>query len=100
MPGAGLAVGVGPCQSTPHLSGEDLVDGARGAWVLIGNDYELEMIQHRTGCSIDELKQLSEVVVTTLGREGSRIDSGSKTHLIAAAPPPVESDPTGAGDAP
>jgi adenosine kinase len=88
-----------PAHQLPHLSGEDLVDGAQGAWVLIGNDYELEMIQHRTGCTMDELKRLSEVVVTTLGREGSRIDSGAKSHVIAAAPPRVESDPTGAGDA-
>ena len=88
-----------PAHQLPHLSGEDLLDGARGAWVLIGNDYELEMIQHRTGCSMDELRQLSEIVVTTLGREGSRIDSGSTSHVISAAPPRVEFDPTGAGDA-
>ncbi len=88
-----------PAHQLPHLSGEDLLDGARGAWVLIGNDYELEMIQHRTGRTMDELKRLSELVVTTLGREGSRIDTGSQSHAIAAAPARVESDPTGAGDA-
>ena len=88
-----------PAHQLPHLSGEDLVDGARGAWVLIGNDYELELIQQRTGCSMDELKKLSELVVTTLGRQGSRIDTGSGSQTIAAAPARVESDPTGAGDA-
>src|SRR5207245_5597298 len=88
-----------PAHQLPHLTGEDLLDGARGAWVLIGNDYELEMIQHRTGRTMDELMELSELIVTTLGREGSRIDKGKRSHVIAAAPARVESDPTGAGDA-
>jgi adenosine kinase len=88
-----------PAHQLPHLSGEDLIDGARGAWVLIGNDYELEMIQHRTGLTMDELKGLAEIVVTTLGRQGSRIDAGAQSYKIPAAPARVESDPTGAGDA-
>ncbi len=88
-----------PAHQLPHLSGEDLVDGSRGAWVLIGNDYELEMILHRTGCTMEELKQLSELVVTTLGREGSRIETATASHAIAPAPARAEVDPTGAGDA-
>jgi adenosine kinase len=88
-----------PAHQLPHLSGEDLVDGSRGAWVLIGNDYELEMIQHRTGCTMEELKQLSELVVTTLGREGSRIETATASYAIAPAPARAEVDPTGAGDA-
>jgi len=88
-----------PAHQLPHLSGEDLVDGSRDAWVLIGNDYELEMIQHRTGCTMEELKQLSELVVTTLGREGSRIETATASHAIAPAPARAEVDPTGAGDA-
>ena len=88
-----------PAHQLPHMSSDDLVDGARGAWVLIGNDYELELIQQRTGRDLDGLKQLSELVVTTLGRQGSHIDSGSQSHTIAAAPARVEADPTGAGDA-
>ena len=88
-----------PAHQLPHLSGDDLVDGARGAWVLIGNDYELEMIQRRTGCTMEELKQLSELVVTTLGREGSRIETATASHTIAPAPARAEVDPTGAGDA-
>src|SRR5437879_10917318 len=88
-----------PAHQLPHLSGDDLVDGSRGAWVLIGNDYELEMIQHRTGCTMDELKQLSDLVVTTLGRQGSRIDTRTASHEIPAAAARAEVDPTGAGDA-
>ena len=88
-----------PAHQLPHMSGDDLIDGARGAWVLIGNDYELELIQQRTGRDLDGLKELSKLVVTTLGRKGSRIDEGTKSHDIPAAPARMESDPTGAGDA-
>jgi adenosine kinase len=88
-----------PAHQLPHLSGEDLLDGANGAWVLIGNDYELEMIQHRTGRTMEQLLDLSDHVVTTLGREGSRIDRGAQSYVVGAAPARVESDPTGAGDA-
>ena len=88
-----------PAHQLPHLSGDDLLGGARGAWVLIGNDYELELIQQRTGRTMNELKELSELVVTTLGRDGSRIDYGTQSHAIPSAPARAESDPTGAGDA-
>jgi len=88
-----------PAHQLPRLSGDDLIEGARGAWVLIGNDYELELIQQRTGQTMDELKKLAGLVVTTLGRQGSRIDVGEQSYAIQAAPARVESDPTGAGDA-
>ena len=88
-----------PAHQLPHLSAHDLEDGSRGAWVLIGNDYEMELVQQRTGRTLEGLKELAEVVVTTLGRQGSRIDSGADSFVIPAAPARVESDPTGAGDA-
>src|SRR5216683_4873746 len=85
-----------PAHQLPHMSGEDLVDGARGAWVLIGNDYELELIMQRTGRDLAGLQELSELVVTTLGREGSRIETAMASHVIAPAPARAEVDPTGA----
>jgi adenosine kinase len=88
-----------PAHQLPHLSSDDLIDGATGAWVLIGNDYELELIQQRTGRTMDGLKELSRLIVTTLGRQGSRIDTREQSHVIPAAGARVESDPTGAGDA-
>src|SRR5258708_5650230 len=45
------------------------------------------------------LLELAEMVVTTLGRNGSRIATRKETIEIPAAPPSRESDPTGAGDA-
>jgi adenosine kinase len=88
-----------PAHQLPRLSPEDVSDGARGAWILIGNDYELELIMQRTGHDAEGLLGLAEMVVTTRGRDGSRIATRSGIVEIPPAPARMESDPTGAGDA-
>jgi adenosine kinase len=81
------------------MSAEDVTDNTRGAWIVIGNDYELELIEQRTGRDVAGLLELAEMVVTTLGRQGSRIATRGQAVEIPSAPPIRESDPTGAGDA-
>jgi adenosine kinase len=88
-----------PAHQLPRLSAEEVAEGARGAWILIGNDYELELIMQRTGQDLAGLLNLAEIVVTTLGRDGSRIATRTGTVEIPPAPAVRESDPTGAGDA-
>ena len=88
-----------PAHQLPHMSGAEVMDSTDGAWIVIGNDYELELIQQRAECDMKELCKRAELVVTTLGRHGSRIDSRSGTVEIPAAPAVTEADPTGAGDA-
>lgn len=88
-----------PAHQLPRLSGEDVAEGARGAWILIGNDYELELIMERTGHAMERLLELAEIVVTTLGRGGSRIATRNGIVEIPPAPARTEIDPTGAGDA-
>jgi adenosine kinase len=88
-----------PAHQLPHMSKEDLEEGCRGAWILIGNDYELELIRQRTGRGVEQLLELASMVVTTLGRQGSRIESADGRVDIPPAPARHEVDPTGAGDA-
>jgi adenosine kinase len=88
-----------PAHQLPHSSRETLEDGARGAWILIGNDYELQLIMDRTGRDMAGLLELADLVVTTLGRSGSRIDTRDGCHQIPPAQARREVDPTGAGDA-
>jgi adenosine kinase len=88
-----------PAHQLPMMSGEDVIDSTRGAWIVIGNDYELELIQQRSGLDVKGLLGLAEMVVTTLGRQGSRIATRLETVEIPAASPAREADPTGAGDA-
>jgi adenosine kinase len=96
---SGLPFVFDPAHQLPRLPPEDVAEGARGAWILIGNDYELELIMQRTGKSMDELVEMAEMVVTTLGREGSRIATRKEVVDIPPAAALIESDPTGAGDA-
>jgi adenosine kinase len=88
-----------PAHQLPHMSAADLEEGSRGAWIVIGNDYELELIRQRTGRDQTALLELAEIVVTTLGREGSRIATRDGTFDIPPAPARREVDPVGAGDA-
>ena len=88
-----------PAHQLPMLDGADVTDSTTGAWIVIGNDYELELIQQRTQRDTKGLLELSEIVVTTLGRHGSRITTRDSTVEIPAAPATREADPTGAGDA-
>jgi len=87
----GLPFVFDPAHQLPRLSAEDVTEGARGAWILIGNDYELELIMQRTGRTMDGLMELAEIVVTTLGREGSRIATSAGVMDI----PPARSTSAG-----
>jgi adenosine kinase len=95
----GLRFVFDPAHQLPRLAPEDVAEGARGAWILIGNDYELELIMQRTGHDMEALVEMAEMVVTTLGRDGSRIVTRTGVVDIPPAPARIESDPTGAGDA-
>jgi adenosine kinase len=88
-----------PAHQLPMMDGAAVTDGVTGAWIVIGNDYELELIQERTGRDVAGLLDLAEIVVTTFGRHGSRIATHDGEFDIPAAPARIEADPTGAGDA-
>jgi adenosine kinase len=88
-----------PAHQLPRLDGNDLTTAATGAWILIGNDYEIELVKERMECDDRRLLECAEMVVTTLGRQGSRIASDGGVEEIPPAPAQREVDPTGAGDA-
>jgi adenosine kinase len=88
-----------PAHQLPMMDGADVTDSTTGAWIVIGNDYELELIQERTRRDTKGLLELSQIVVTTLGRNGSRITTRDGSVEIPAAEPADMVDPTGAGDA-
>lgn len=96
---AGVRFVYHPAHQLPHLDAASLVENARGAWMLIGNDYEIGLIQERTGLDLAGLLQLVEMVVTTLGKDGSEIATRERTVRIPAAPVSRVEDPVGAGDA-
>lgn len=88
-----------PAHQLPMMEAADVTNGTQGAWIVIGNDYELELIQERTKHDTQGLLDLAQIVVTTLGRHGSRIATRDGVTEIPSAPAVKEVDPTGAGDA-
>lgn len=82
------------------LSGNDLKTAFRGAKVIIGNDYEITVMEKTTGIkNLHSLSEKNKIVITTLGNKGSKISWNSKTHKIPPAKPERCLDPSGAGDA-
>ena len=88
-----------PGQSLPALSSEDVKNGIEGAYVVFSNDYELALIKEKTGWNESEILSRANMLVTTFGEKGSRIQTKNEMVEAEAAKPENTSDPTGAGDA-
>jgi adenosine kinase len=86
-------------QQTIRLSGEELLVGLDGCYLLSVNDYEFNLIQDRTGLTEDEILQKVGGLLVTKGAEGSRLVMEGKEYHIPAVPPHKVVEPTGAGDA-
>ena len=96
---AGIPFIFDPGQGLPMFDGDDLktfIDKA--TWVSV-NDYELQLMQERTGLSPHEIAERVEALVVTLGGEGSHIYTDEQRIDIPAAPVSRLNDPTGCGDA-
>jgi adenosine kinase len=88
-----------PGQSLTALSGDDILEATNGAWLVVGNDYELELIRSRTGMGPRDLLELTPNVVVTLGENGARLITEERDVNVAAVAAERLTDPTGAGDA-
>jgi len=87
-----------PGQNIPAFSGEKMLDMISGSYILIANDYELEMIMKNTGKSKAELLEYTENIITTLGEQGCSVINGGDDSVLPAARVSQVVDPTGAGD--
>jgi adenosine kinase len=88
-----------PAQQIPSLPEQTLRAGLDSAWMVVGNDYELEMIRARTGVSADDLRRRGALVAVTRGEEGSSLHGPDGVVQVPAASASAVVDPTGAGDA-
>lgn len=96
----GVPFAYDPGQQVIALSGDDLKQGLQGAKLLFTNDYELAMVQQKTGLDLEGLQERVEIVVTTLGEKGSRVHARGEAPVeIPVAKVKAVVDPTGAGDA-
>lgn len=88
-----------PAQNIPFINEEDLKNGLDGSEILIGNDYEMALIEKKTNFSKKQILKKVKILITTLGGKGSLIEtSGKKIHIGIVNPNKIV-DPTGAGDA-
>jgi len=67
---------------------------------VVGNDYEIKLLQDRTGWDEEEILKNTKVLITTLGEKGSVVKTAEGETIVAGVCPPLSfDDPTGAGDA-
>ncbi len=95
----GIPFAFDPSQQTARLSGDDFRASVPGAAYLLCNEYELAMIQNKTGWSLEHICAQVGALVLTLGKKGSVIYSQGEKHEVPVAPARRLDDPTGAGDA-
>jgi adenosine kinase len=88
-----------PGQQCARMDGEQLTDGIVGAYMVICNDYEMELIRQKTGLGESEIMQRVPLLVVTRGEHGCRIHTRDGVEDVAAVPPNRLADPTGVGDA-
>ena len=97
---AGIPFVFDPGQGLPMFDGDDLRTFVDQADWLIVNDYESEMVQEKTGQSIDELATSVRAIIVTRGAKGAQVYQHDGEIIEI---PPVATDkavdPTGCGDA-
>lgn len=88
-----------PSQQVPRLSGDELRQMISGAYLLVVNAYESEMILSKTGMSLNDLRASIDLMVVTHGKSGSQIFQGGEVIDVPVFAPKEIKDPTGVGDA-
>ena len=96
---AGIPFLFDPGQGLPMYNGEELLDFIDKADYVAVNDYEGQLLQERTGRTLEALAKLVKGLVVTKGAEGSVIYANGQQIEIPCVKPDVMVDPTGCGDA-
>ncbi len=96
---AGIPFIFDPGQGLPMYNGEELLDFIDKADYIAVNDYEGQMLQDRTGITLEHLANKAKALIITLGAQGSIIYADGKKFEIPSVKPKAIVDPTGCGDA-
>lgn len=96
---AGIPFIFDPGQGLPMFDADELNRFISQATWLAVNDYEWQLIQDRTGLSVEQAAAELEALIVTRGGEGSHIHTGGRRLDIPAAQARELNDPTGCGDA-
>lgn len=89
-----------PSQQLARISGKQARELVSGAELLFSNDYELGLLQSKTGWSAADIAGKVRTRITTHGADGVEIStSGGDTLRVPVVPEHGKIDPTGVGDA-
>ncbi len=88
-----------PGQGLPLFGKAELLEFIQQATWITANDYEIEMLQARTGLSAGDIAKRVEALIITRGSKGSSIYTGGHRIDIPSVKTAAVNDPTGCGDA-
>jgi adenosine kinase len=88
-----------PGQGMPMFDGDELLELLDLATYATFNDYESELMQERTGLTLEKIAERVDALIVTMGGEGSKIFTDGSCFDIPSAKAKELSDPTGCGDA-
>src|SRR5688500_7027298 len=86
-------------QQCARTDGSQLASGVTGAFMVIVNDYEMELLRQKTGMSEADVLKHAPLLVITKGEKGCSIHTRDGVEDVPAAAPDRIADPTGVGDA-
>jgi len=96
---AGIPFMFDPGQGLPMFNGEELLAFINQADYVAVNDYEGQLLQERTGRTLEALAKLVKALIVTKGAQGSVIYANGQQIEIPCVRANVLADPTGCGDA-
>jgi len=88
-----------PGQQCTRMDGNQLAAGVTGAFMVIVNDYEFELLRQKTGMGEAEILAHVPVLVVTRGEHGCTVFTPGRSTDVPAVVPHRIADPTGVGDA-
>lgn len=95
----GIPFAADTSQQLARADGDQVRDLLDGAAYLFSNEYEAHLTEQKTGWSAPEVTARVGVRVTTLGKNGARIDRDGQEPILVPPVSDVEpKEPTGAGD--
>jgi adenosine kinase len=88
-----------PAFFIPNLSIEELELGIQHAQIVIGNEYEISMMERKVNRLISDQLIGNQILIKTVGERGVVVWQGTRTWQIPAVKVKKMIDPSGAGDA-
>ncbi|MCB5186566.1 carbohydrate kinase family protein [Methylobacillus caricis] len=88
-----------PGQGLPMFTGEELLHFIELATYVAVNDYEAQLLQEKTGLTLDGIASRVKALIVTKGAQGSIIYADEQLYEIPCVEALEVVDPTGCGDA-